>query len=74
MLIGKAAAGLRSLLTGILPVDLADDMTQAVQLAAIMAQPGDAVLLSPACASTDMYRDFQERGDAFVTAVRELGS
>jgi UDP-N-acetylmuramoylalanine--D-glutamate ligase len=74
VLIGKAAAELQSLLTGVLPVERADDMSQAVQLAAGMAQPGDAVLLSPACASTDMYRDFQERGDVFVAAVRELDS
>jgi UDP-N-acetylmuramoylalanine--D-glutamate ligase len=74
VLIGKAAAELQSLLAGVLPVELADAMTQAVELAAGMAQPGDAVLLSPACASTDMYRDFRERGDVFVAAVRELGS
>jgi UDP-N-acetylmuramoylalanine--D-glutamate ligase len=37
-----------------------------------MAQPGDSVLLSPACASTDMYRDYQERGELFVKAVRGL--
>jgi UDP-N-acetylmuramoylalanine--D-glutamate ligase len=74
VLIGKAAVELQSLLAGVLPVELADAMTQAVELAAGMAQPGDAVLLSPACASTDMYRDFRERGDVFVAAVRELSS
>jgi UDP-N-acetylmuramoylalanine--D-glutamate ligase len=37
-----------------------------------MAQSGDCVLLSPACASTDMYRNFEERGDVFMQAVREL--
>jgi UDP-N-acetylmuramoylalanine--D-glutamate ligase len=47
-------------------------MQQAVQLAAGMAQPGDCVLLSPACASTDMYRNFEARGEAFMQAVREL--
>lgn len=72
VLIGKAAAELQVLLSGIVPVALADDMAQAVRLAAGMAQPGDAVLLSPACASTDMFRDFRERGDVFVAAVREL--
>ena len=72
VLMGKAAAELQALLTGTLPVVRADAMAQAVGLAAGMAQPGDAVLLSPACASTDMFRDFQERGDVFVAAVREL--
>jgi UDP-N-acetylmuramoylalanine--D-glutamate ligase len=72
VLIGTAAAELQALLTGIVPVALADNMSQAVGLAAGMAQSGDAVLLSPACASTDMFRDFRERGDVFVAAVREL--
>jgi UDP-N-acetylmuramoylalanine--D-glutamate ligase len=72
VLIGTAAAELQALLTGTVPVALADDMAQAVGLAAGMAQPGDAVLLSPACASTDMFRDFQERGDVFVAALQEL--
>jgi UDP-N-acetylmuramoylalanine--D-glutamate ligase len=36
------------------------------------AQPGDAVLLSPACASLDMFRDYTHRGDEFVAAVRSL--
>ncbi|MFV1972356.1 MAG: UDP-N-acetylmuramoyl-L-alanine--D-glutamate ligase [Thiohalobacterales bacterium] len=74
VLLGAAAAELQTLLAGILPVALADDMPQAVELAAGMAHTGDAVLLSPACASTDMFRDFRERGDAFVAALRELDS
>jgi UDP-N-acetylmuramoylalanine--D-glutamate ligase len=72
VLIGMAAAELEALLSATVPVALADDMAQAVGLAARMAQSGDAVLLSPACASTDMFRDFRERGDVFTAAVREL--
>jgi len=72
VLIGRDAPRLEVLLKDVLPVRQAADMTQAVRLAADMAQPGDCVLLSPACASTDMYRDFQERGDVFVDAVRGL--
>jgi len=45
----------------------------AVARAAELAQPGDAVLLSPACASFDMFRDYQHRGDVFAAAVRALG-
>ena len=52
----------------------AKDMQEAVQIAAQQAQKGDNVLLSPACASFDMYRNFEERGDVFVQAVRGLAS
>lgn len=45
-------------------------MSQAVDAAARRAQPGDAVLLAPACASRDMYADYAARGDAFAAAVR----
>lgn len=48
----------------------AKDMNEAVQLARRHAQPGDAVLLSPACASLDMYRDYAERAQAFCDALR----
>jgi UDP-N-acetylmuramoylalanine--D-glutamate ligase len=43
-----------------------------VRAAHAAAQPGDTVLLSPACASLDMYRDYTHRGDEFVAAVRSL--
>jgi UDP-N-acetylmuramoylalanine--D-glutamate ligase len=50
-------------------------MLGAVTLAAGLARPGDCVLLSPACASTDMYRNFVERGEVFIKAVQQvLGS
>ena len=47
-------------------------MPQAVQACAALAQPGDAVLLSPACASLDMFRDYGHRAEVFRAAVAEL--
>ena len=55
-------------------VDLiaASGIEEAVAQASAIAHPGDAVLLSPACASWDMFRDYTERGDRFASAVRTL--
>ena len=72
ILMGKDAALLASVLQGVVPVRFAKDMPQAVKLAADMSQPGDSVLLSPACASTDMYRNFEARGETYIQAVREI--
>ncbi|MFL4903569.1 UDP-N-acetylmuramoyl-L-alanine--D-glutamate ligase [Streptomyces sp. MMS24-I2-30] len=49
-------------------------MLQAVQEAKRLARPGDTVLLAPACASMDMFTNYNKRGDAFAEAVRELGA
>jgi UDP-N-acetylmuramoylalanine--D-glutamate ligase len=46
-------------------------MEEAIEQATAAAQAGDAVLLSPACASFDMFDNFQHRGDVFATRVRE---
>lgn len=58
---------------GRVPVSRAPDMEAAVARAAAEAQEGDTVLLSPACASFDLFDDFQARGEAFRAAVRGLG-
>lgn len=52
--------------------EYASDMSAAVRQAKALAQPGDIVLLSPACASFDMFSGFPARGDAFIEAVAEL--
>ncbi len=72
VLLGRDAPCLKRWLAHIAPLEEAHDMEDAVHIALRLAQPGDAVLLSPACASFDMYRDYRERGDAFVAAVRAL--
>ena len=72
VLIGEAAPRMAEALGGALPHVTATSMEDAVQKAASMAEPGDAVLLSPACSSFDMFRDYKHRGDVFAAAVRAL--
>lgn len=73
LLIGKDKGVLRAALaaTGV-PIDDFDTLDDAVVAAAGIAEPGDVVLLSPACASLDMFRDYRERADVFVGAVHRL--
>jgi len=54
------------------PVYAAENMVQAVQIAAGIAENGDSVLLSPACASLDQYKNYQDRGNKFTKAVLAL--
>ena len=70
--IGEAAGEVADALSNVAPVELAPSMAQAVRQAAGAAQPGDAVLLSPGCASFDWYRNYGERGDDFARQVRTL--
>ena len=73
VLIGRDAPQIRAALAdaGVLLLDAAD-MADAVQQASAHAQAGDAVLLSPACASMDMFRDYAHRAQAFIDAVQAL--
>jgi len=72
VLIGKDAPAVAAVLAGVCTTETAASMPEAVAAAARSAQAGDSVLLSPACASFDMFRDYGHRGDVFAAAVREL--
>ena len=73
VLIGCDAVKIAGALEGSgVPMQAANDMHEAVRVAASAALPGDAVLLSPACASFDMFRNYVHRAEVFVAAVRGL--
>ncbi len=75
VLIGRAAPAIRAAIEGCgVPILDAADMEAAVRRCARLAQPGDAVLLSPACASFDMFRNYEHRAAAFRAAVAALSS
>ena len=75
ILIGRDANAVGAALAGTgVPMEHAETMPQAVEAAFRRAQAGDAVLLSPACASLDMFRDYKHRADVFVDAVHALAS
>jgi UDP-N-acetylmuramoylalanine--D-glutamate ligase len=70
ILIGEDADKLKTALTGASKILFAQSMQEAVKSAAQEAQPGDMVLLSPACASFDMFDNFEHRGDVFMEIVK----
>jgi UDP-N-acetylmuramoylalanine--D-glutamate ligase len=72
VLIGKDAPAIADALRGVCSTRNAASMEQAVAEARRAAGPGDTVLLSPACASFDMFRDYGHRGDVFAAAVLKL--
>jgi UDP-N-acetylmuramoylalanine--D-glutamate ligase len=74
VLLGEAADRIAAAVEGRVPVERVSTMRDAVQMAARLAEPGEAVLLSPACASFDMYASYAERGERFQEAVRELAA
>jgi len=73
VLLGETRERLARVWHGLAPAYLADDMAAAVARAWDLAGPGEVVLLSPACASFDMYKDYVHRGQTFQKQVRGLG-
>ena len=71
VLIGRDAVRIAEALDATTPHTFANDMESAVRTATDIAAAGDVVLLSPACASLDMFADYRARGDAFKAAVRD---
>ncbi len=72
MLFGEARDTMARALSGAAPIRLAGTLEEAVRAAADQAEPGETVLLSPACASYDMFKNYEERGDAFKRIVGQL--
>lgn len=74
VLIGRDARAIAAVLDGVCPVTFRTSLPDAVVEAARVARPGDTVLLSPACASLDMFRDYAHRGAVFADSVRGLAA
>ena len=72
LLIGAAAEKIEAQLGGAVPVERAGTLERAVALAFERAQPGDTVLLAPACASFDQFENYEHRGRVFKQLVRAL--
>jgi UDP-N-acetylmuramoylalanine--D-glutamate ligase len=72
LLIGSAADKIEAELGGVIPVERAGTLARAVETASRHAQPGDTVLLAPACASFDQFENYEHRGRVFKQLVREL--
>jgi len=70
--IGRDGPLVANAIAGACPVVRAETMAEAVQRAFDLSEPGDAVLLSPACASWDMFRNYAHRSEVFIAAVQAL--
>jgi UDP-N-acetylmuramoylalanine--D-glutamate ligase len=71
-LIGEAAGEFEQALAAAAPCEIAETLDRAVRSAAAQARPGEVVVLSPACASFDQFRNFNHRGEVFTELVRDL--
>jgi UDP-N-acetylmuramoylalanine--D-glutamate ligase len=74
LLIGRDAPALGTALAGVCAIEYCPSLEAAVRRAAASARAGEIVLLSPACASFDMFRDYAHRGAVFAATVRELAA
>ncbi len=74
ILLGKDAELIDIAINGSVPSSRAKTIQEAVQIASTLAKQGESVLLSPACASLDQYKNYQERGEKFAAAVMELAA
>ncbi|MBX3709325.1 MAG: UDP-N-acetylmuramoyl-L-alanine--D-glutamate ligase [Gammaproteobacteria bacterium] len=72
VLIGEAANDIANAVGNRVPLSFANSMDDAIQQAAVVAQPDDSVLLSPACASFDMFNNYEHRGRVFTEIVEKL--
>lgn len=73
VLIGRDARNIAAAIRGCnVPIHFAETMQEAMQISFLLAQTGDVVLLSPACASFDMFKNYIHRAEVFVAAVREI--
>jgi UDP-N-acetylmuramoylalanine--D-glutamate ligase len=72
ILLGEASAKIRGQLEGTVPIEQANSMREAVDIGFQFARQGDTVLLAPACASFDMFQNFEHRGHVFKEAVQQL--
>ena len=70
--LGEARDEVERVFAGVVPVEVVSSMSEAVEFAAKLVSPGGSVLLSPACASLDMYESYAQRGEDFARAVRQL--
>ena len=71
ILMGRDAPKLHAALADLVETRMVASMKEAVSAARALARPGDVVLLAPACASLDQYKDYQERGRMFAEEVRK---